>query len=930
MAVSADGFGISCAFWFGGMLIVFALFGYFRRLGWTEKFYQKKYFFTPDGFIAPPYIGKSSFWPKAVVSVTERKVLASSGMDSLVYLKSLRFSLEVFLMVTFFTCAVILPINLTGDNVDNLTSSPYDPSTVSEFIQWYLPGLDGTALNETEAEAEVEAVKTIEAPEIYNKSIGSPPPGLLWWERLPDVPALPTVESVFGPAYENYTWIYDDNYKVVQYDLTALDKTTMTNVEKRSSSLYAHAIMSWWLTLLVLWRLGAYSRQVLNLRLLYFKEGSGIQGKSILCTDIPLSSDALRENGEDSDDGDDDDDETMGWFQRKFGKTMDFKKDLKNNKKSDDGDALGPQEEDEVEVVLPDRWTEATDLVQGRGHSWLVDHEFTKLYGENELKESVAVYNTAKLTTLCQQYEKTKEGAFHAVDLVVTRYMDEKKRQKMKKRMAKTVIGKTMGKWGTEKYGLKPVKVDTFEFYVDRLQYLREEILKEQALARKKPLPCAFVSFNNRRTQVIASQTMMCEDLSAWVTGPAPGPGELVWGNLRMRKRERETRSLSYTALFWILMAFYMIPVTAVQVLLSSNSLVGFLETIPIASALLTGIIPGLALRIFIIILPMILSAMLLKIKGVVSESELDRNLVSGMYVFEFITVFLTSFIAGTFANQFQEILDDPGSIVQVFGTAAPQVGIFFFSYILTIACWEIPLNIFDAVGLILYHLKLKLASTARSKTKVNESKKTFDFGAMIPDDGIIFLLGMSFSVASPLIAPIALLYYGVRYLVNKHNLTYRAELAYDSGGQFWLAAFNQYVTGLVAFQLLMIFMLAIKESIGPPIIVAPLPLLTIFWALSTKADIKKPFAYQSLLMAEDLDTKESQEGKRTSQTSESYMDPVFCFDEEDHNVVISQCKVLKNAQADEVWPNELIATLADDFEMVGSDGSAFHDVEEQ
>ena len=101
-------------------------------------------------------------------------------------------------------------------------------------------------------------------------------------------------------------------------------------------------------------------------------------------------------------------------------------------------------------------------------------------------------------------------------------------------------------------------QVDAFEFYVDRLQHLRQEVLSEQQAAKKKALPSAFVSFNSRRTQAVASQTMMCEDLSSWVTGPAPGPEEIVWGNLRMRKRERDVRGTTYTVAFWTLMAFYM------------------------------------------------------------------------------------------------------------------------------------------------------------------------------------------------------------------------------------------------------------------------------------------------------------------------------------------------------------------------------------
>ena len=42
------------------------------------------------------------------------------------------------------------------------------------------------------------------------------------------------------------------------------------------------------------------------------------------------------------------------------------------------------------------------------------------------------------------------------------------------------VIGARYGKWGREKYGAKPQKVDALEFYPDRLRELWDRIQEEQ------------------------------------------------------------------------------------------------------------------------------------------------------------------------------------------------------------------------------------------------------------------------------------------------------------------------------------------------------------------------------------------------------------------------------------------------------------------
>jgi hypothetical protein len=52
-----------------------------------------------------------------------------------------------------------------------------------------------------------------------------------------------------------------------------------------------------------------------------------------------------------------------------------------------------------------------------------------------------------------------------------------------------------MGAWGREKYGLKPVKKDCLEYWPDRLEYLREQILVKTKEAHSKLVPCAFVTF---------------------------------------------------------------------------------------------------------------------------------------------------------------------------------------------------------------------------------------------------------------------------------------------------------------------------------------------------------------------------------------------------------------------------------------------------
>jgi len=149
---------------------------------------------------------------------------------------------------------------------------------------------------------------------------------------------------------------------------------------------------------------------------------------------------------------------------------------------------------------------------------------------------------------------------------------------------------------------------------------------------------------------------------------------------------------------------------------------------------------------------------------------------------YQVITVFFGSFVAGTFANQFETLIKDPGSIVQILGTAAPQAAIFFLTFVLVRGMLGIPFSILRIVGLIIFWIKMKLASTPRAKRQV-WANPDIQYGTLIPEDTITILLGLVFCVICPLIAPAVVVYFSIGYIVRKYNALYVFSESYQSGG---------------------------------------------------------------------------------------------------------------------------------------------------
>eukprot|EP00277_Geminigera_cryophila_P037066 CAMPEP_0173107620 /NCGR_PEP_ID=MMETSP1102-20130122/41959_1 /TAXON_ID=49646 /ORGANISM="Geminigera sp., Strain Caron Lab Isolate" /LENGTH=140 /DNA_ID=CAMNT_0014005391 /DNA_START=219 /DNA_END=637 /DNA_ORIENTATION=+ len=131
-----------------------------------------------------------------------------------------------------------------------------------------------------------------------------------------------------------------------------------------------------------------------------------------------------------------------------------------------------------------------------------------------------------------------------------------------------------------------------------------------------------------------------------------------------------------------------MIPVGLVSSLSNLQNLVKllpFLEPLlsfsPTFMAILQGVLPSLALAVFMSVLPILLMY-LAKIEGIdafslVSESVLDR-----FFWFQIVNVFFgVTFSTGTF-SVLQELIERPASLSQILGESVPAASTFFVNYV--------------------------------------------------------------------------------------------------------------------------------------------------------------------------------------------------------------------------------------------------------
>jgi hypothetical protein len=100
------------------------------------------------------------------------------------------------------------------------------------------------------------------------------------------------------------------------------------------------------------------------------------------------------------------------------------------------------------------------------------------------------------------------------------------------------------------------------------------------------------------------------------------------------------------------------------------------LEIEPVKN-LIMGILPGLALRLFVVLLPVLLYP-LNRAGGAISKADVDFQVSTQYFVFQVLTVFAASFVSGTLFDQVKVLAKEPQRLLLLLGTGAPRQASFF------------------------------------------------------------------------------------------------------------------------------------------------------------------------------------------------------------------------------------------------------------
>ncbi|XP_027155717.1 CSC1-like protein At3g21620 [Coffea eugenioides] len=513
--------------------------------------------------------------------------------------------------------------------------------------------------------------------------------------------------------------------------------------------------------------------------------------------------------------------------------------------------------------------------------SELVEHFFMVNHPDHYLTHQV-VYNANKLSELVNE----KKNNQNWLDYHQLKYARNQSRRPTSK-------SGYLGFWGKT--------VDAINFYTSEIERLSKEIAAERLKIdnnAKHIMPAAFVSFKTRWGAAVCAQTQQSRNPTLWLTEWAPEPRDVYWNNLAIPYVSLTIRRLVIAVAFFFLTFCFMIPIAFVQSLANVEGIekaLPFLKPIiekKVIKGFIQGFLPGIALKIFLIFLPSILMLMS-KFEGFSSISALERRSATRYYIFQFINVFLGSIITGTAFQQLNNFIhQSPNEIPKTIGVSIPMKATFFITYIMVDGWAGVAGEILRLRPLIIYHLKNFFVVKTETDREEAMNPGSLGFNTGEPQIQLYFLLGLVYAVVSPILLPFIVIFFGLAYIVYRHQIMNVYNQEYESAAAFWPDVHGRIIIALIVSQLLLLGLLSTKDASQSTPFLITLPVLTICFDRYCKGRYEPAFVrypLQQAMMKDILDRTREPNVNLKDYLRSAYIHPVFKAGDDYENNLVSE-----------------------------------------
>lgn len=376
----------------------------------------------------------------------------------------------------------------------------------------------------------------------------------------------------------------------------------------------------------------------------------------------------------------------------------------------------------------------------------------------------------------------------------------------------------------------------------------------------------AFVTFKTFAAATTARQVLHCGRPRRMSARSAPEPRDVVWENIIVGRRAHGVRRFFVEVILACLMVFFPVIVTLLSYAVSADQLIDRNEVIYSLcnqSSLFRSavqLIQPLCLIILMSVLPILLE-WLGTLEGIISQSQNQITVMSRLFLFQIINVFLVTTIAGSLFDVVNRIANHPSDTFTLLGETLPRVSGFFCDFIIIRAFSTTSMELIRLPAYVIDAFRHMCG--VRGKTSVPFGLRSycnpgcFYYSNAYAQDLLVLTLIMTYACISPLVLIPGMIFFGYAHLIYRHQLLYIYVPVFESGASFFPRVFRRIIFALFTAQATMIGMFILKNGINQMYAVSALMVITFVYKTKMR-DMYEPVAEAlplELAVALDLGT---------------------------------------------------------------------------
>ena len=350
----------------------------------------------------------------------------------------------------------------------------------------------------------------------------------------------------------------------------------------------------------------------------------------------------------------------------------------------------------------------------------------------------------------------------------------------------------------------------------------------------------AFVTMTTLESAAVLHQVVLSHENYGMIVTPAPNPFDILWPNVHLSYAQREARHSIADFVIFLGVIFWSVIVVAIT---GFSNLDGIAEYWSWLSEqkntrwypLVNDYLPFLVILLLIALLPFIFDIIARHYEGMKCESEIQRSIMNRFFYFQLANVF-SSGVLGSAVIGIDKIISDPYNIINILGGTLPDVSLYFAGVLSVWTFIQIP---YELIGWRLFYFSfLELFSDLKKTTRRELRNGVFadfpmPYGWIYPNQIYVMMVMMAYASITPLLMWFCVLFYGFSFIMYRYQLLYIWVNKYQSGGVLWYEVFNKSMISLNGGIIILLFYLALKQTVitGPFYFLLPLPFIVIyFW----------------------------------------------------------------------------------------------------